>query len=314
MVRRFPVRLRDTRRHAWLQQRILRGSRLRPKEEARWAEESVGSTELFDHLTRATGRLRPRVLRPVPLRDDAPRRAARPRAGRPDPVPPRRAVRPPRRRPRGVPGLPGLHLQLAARGRAGREALRDRRPPGRRRGARLRSAAARRPGGAPPAPRPRGAAALLSRPEGDGQERPAPHRVRPPLPRRARLRPDARARRRRPGHRAAGHPGGAGPGLPRRRRQGGGLRGRHGGVPAVRQRVLLDRPDGSLARGDAGPRPRALRGHDAPRPAAPEAAWPSRTSTSSRRRSTSSSRTPSGAAVSATRAGPTSRPCTAGPR
>ena len=51
-VRRFPVRLRDARRHAWLQQRILRGSRLRPSEEARWAEESVGSTALFDHLTR----------------------------------------------------------------------------------------------------------------------------------------------------------------------------------------------------------------------------------------------------------------------
>ena len=52
IVRRFPVRLRDTRRHAWLQQRILRGSRLHPTEEARWVEESVGSTELFDHLTR----------------------------------------------------------------------------------------------------------------------------------------------------------------------------------------------------------------------------------------------------------------------
>lgn len=51
-VRRFPVRLRDTRRHAWLQLRILRGSRLRPKEEARWAKESVGSAELFDHLAR----------------------------------------------------------------------------------------------------------------------------------------------------------------------------------------------------------------------------------------------------------------------
>lgn len=50
VVRRFPVRLRDTRRHAWLQQRILRGSRLRPREEARWVEESVGSTELFAHL------------------------------------------------------------------------------------------------------------------------------------------------------------------------------------------------------------------------------------------------------------------------
>jgi len=54
-VRRFPVRLRDTRRHAWLQQRILRGSRLRPKEEARWVEESVGSTELFEHLARRHG-------------------------------------------------------------------------------------------------------------------------------------------------------------------------------------------------------------------------------------------------------------------
>ena len=52
MVRRFPVPRRDTRRHAWLQLRILRGSQLRPMEEARWAQESVGSTELFDHLTR----------------------------------------------------------------------------------------------------------------------------------------------------------------------------------------------------------------------------------------------------------------------
>jgi glycosyltransferase involved in cell wall biosynthesis len=52
VVRRFPVQLRDTRRHAWLQQRILRGSRLRPREEARWAAESVGSVELFDHLAR----------------------------------------------------------------------------------------------------------------------------------------------------------------------------------------------------------------------------------------------------------------------
>jgi glycosyltransferase involved in cell wall biosynthesis len=54
-VRRFPVRRRDTRRHGWLQQRILRGSRLGPKEEARWAQESVGSTELFDHLARRHG-------------------------------------------------------------------------------------------------------------------------------------------------------------------------------------------------------------------------------------------------------------------
>ena len=52
VVRRFPVRSRDARRHAWLQQRILRGSRLNPKAEARWAEESVASTELFDHLAR----------------------------------------------------------------------------------------------------------------------------------------------------------------------------------------------------------------------------------------------------------------------
>ena len=51
VVRRFPVRLRDTRRHGWLQQRILRGSRLRPEEETRWAEESVTSAALFDHLT-----------------------------------------------------------------------------------------------------------------------------------------------------------------------------------------------------------------------------------------------------------------------
>ena len=52
VVHRFPVRRRDTRRHAWIQQRILRGSRLHPNEEARWVNESVGSTELFDHLTR----------------------------------------------------------------------------------------------------------------------------------------------------------------------------------------------------------------------------------------------------------------------
>ena len=85
------------------------------------------------------------MLRPVPVRDDAPGRPARPRASRPDSVPARRAVRAPRGRPGRVPGLPRLHLQLAARGGAGREALRDRRPAGRRRGARLRSAAARRP-------------------------------------------------------------------------------------------------------------------------------------------------------------------------
>ena len=52
VVRRFPVRTRDTRQHAWLQQRILRGSRLRPKAEARWVKESVSSAELFDHLAR----------------------------------------------------------------------------------------------------------------------------------------------------------------------------------------------------------------------------------------------------------------------
>jgi glycosyltransferase involved in cell wall biosynthesis len=52
VVRRFPVGPRDTRRHAWLQMRILRGSRLRPNEETRWAEESVGSPELFGHLAR----------------------------------------------------------------------------------------------------------------------------------------------------------------------------------------------------------------------------------------------------------------------
>jgi glycosyltransferase involved in cell wall biosynthesis len=55
LVRRFPVQLRDTRRHAWLQQRILRGGRLRPTEEARWVAESVGSTELFDHLAQRQG-------------------------------------------------------------------------------------------------------------------------------------------------------------------------------------------------------------------------------------------------------------------
>ena len=54
-VRRFPVQPRDTRRHAWLQYRILRGSRLGPKEEARWVHESVGSRELFDYLAERQG-------------------------------------------------------------------------------------------------------------------------------------------------------------------------------------------------------------------------------------------------------------------
>src|SRR5262245_10910347 len=52
LVRRFPVHARDARRHAWLHLRINQGSRLQPKEEARWAAESVGSVELFDHLSR----------------------------------------------------------------------------------------------------------------------------------------------------------------------------------------------------------------------------------------------------------------------
>jgi len=52
-VRRFRVRPpRDGRRHAWLQSRILRGSRLRPEEEARWLAESVSSPDLFAHLER----------------------------------------------------------------------------------------------------------------------------------------------------------------------------------------------------------------------------------------------------------------------
>ena len=51
-VRRFPAKARDTRRFHWLQQRILRGQRLRPEDERRWAEESVTSPELFAHLVR----------------------------------------------------------------------------------------------------------------------------------------------------------------------------------------------------------------------------------------------------------------------
>lgn len=50
VVRRFRVRPRDERRHAWLQQRILRGGRLRPEEEQRWVAESVASPDLFAHL------------------------------------------------------------------------------------------------------------------------------------------------------------------------------------------------------------------------------------------------------------------------
>ena len=242
-----------------------RGSRLRPKEEARWAEESVGSTELFDHLARSEARLRPRVLRPVPVRDDARRRAAGARPRRPDPVPPRRALRPPRRRPRGVPGLPGLHLQLAARGGPGREALRHRRPAGRRRRARLRP------------PPPADPAAFRRR---HGLEGPllvylgrketgknVPLLIEYALRYRALRRADltlvlagdgpVTAPPDTPGVRDLGYLDPAA--------QGGGLRGRRGGLPAVGQRVLLDRPDGGLARGDAGPRPRAVRGHHAPR-------------------------------------------------
>jgi glycosyltransferase involved in cell wall biosynthesis len=52
LVRRFPVRPRDTRRYAWLHRRITSGAHLRPREEARWAAESVSSLGLFDHLAR----------------------------------------------------------------------------------------------------------------------------------------------------------------------------------------------------------------------------------------------------------------------
>src|SRR5262245_7723287 len=50
VVRRFPLRPRDERRHAWLQQRILRGGRLRPEEEQRWVEASVTCPDLFTYL------------------------------------------------------------------------------------------------------------------------------------------------------------------------------------------------------------------------------------------------------------------------
>jgi glycosyltransferase involved in cell wall biosynthesis len=51
-VRRFPVRPRNVRRFGWLQQRILRGSRLGVEDELRWAEDSVSSPELYTHLVR----------------------------------------------------------------------------------------------------------------------------------------------------------------------------------------------------------------------------------------------------------------------
>jgi glycosyltransferase involved in cell wall biosynthesis len=50
VVRRFPLRPRDERRHSWLQQRILRGGRLRPEEERRWVEASVTCPDLFTYL------------------------------------------------------------------------------------------------------------------------------------------------------------------------------------------------------------------------------------------------------------------------
>lgn len=52
LVRRFRVRPREERRFAWLQQRILRGNRLRPEEQQRWAAESVASPDLLEHLRR----------------------------------------------------------------------------------------------------------------------------------------------------------------------------------------------------------------------------------------------------------------------
>jgi glycosyltransferase involved in cell wall biosynthesis len=52
LVRRFRLHPRNERRFAWLQQRILRGDRLRPAEQQRWAEDSVPSPDLFAHLRR----------------------------------------------------------------------------------------------------------------------------------------------------------------------------------------------------------------------------------------------------------------------
>ncbi|MBI4011868.1 MAG: glycosyltransferase family 4 protein [Candidatus Rokubacteria bacterium] len=51
-VRRFPVKPRDEDTFARLQRRILDGVRLAPKDEIRWAEESVSSPGLFAHLGR----------------------------------------------------------------------------------------------------------------------------------------------------------------------------------------------------------------------------------------------------------------------
>jgi glycosyltransferase involved in cell wall biosynthesis len=51
-VRRFPVRARNERRFGWLHQRILRGGRLSLEDQLRWAEESVGSPDLYAHLVR----------------------------------------------------------------------------------------------------------------------------------------------------------------------------------------------------------------------------------------------------------------------
>ena len=50
LVRRFPVKARNTHAFSWLHQRILRGGRLGIEDELRWAEESVSSPELYAHL------------------------------------------------------------------------------------------------------------------------------------------------------------------------------------------------------------------------------------------------------------------------
>ena len=270
------------------------GSRLRPRRRragrrSRWRARSSSTTSPRRQGRATTWSASPRTCsarrsRGVPLV---------PGAGRPDPVPPRRAVRPPRASSGEVfqacrgfifnsPPEAALAEKLYGIGdrpvrRRGARLRSRRRPPTRRRSAgatasRARSSstsAGRRRGrtspsssSTPSATAPSAGADLTLVLAGDGPVTAPPGT---------------------PGVRDLGYLDAA--------EQGRGLRGRHGRLPAVGQRVVLDRPDGGLARGDAGPRPRPLRGHDPPRPPAPAAASPSRTSTSSPRRSTCSSRT-----------------------
>ena len=303
-----------TRRHAWLQQRILRGGAAPPGGGAALGGGVGGEPGALRRTSLRHGReLRPRLLRAVPVRHDA----------RGVPLVAERAVLIPCLHDEPfahlgvvrdvVPRLPGLHLQLAARGGAGRQALRDRRPPGGRRRSRLRS---RRRPPTPSAFRRRHGLegpllVYLGRKE-TGKN--VPLLIEYALRYRAVRRADLTLVLAGDGPvtAPAGHGRGPGPGLPRRRRQGGGLRGRRRWSASPRStspsRSSLWRP-GSRERRSSSTRAARSRLITFSRPGA---AWPSTTSTSSPRPWISCWRTGNAETGWAARAAPTSRPSTPG--